>query len=1182
MRLATVAGAWMALALVANSARAEASTPADRSALGQQIDNLTAVDVHGQPRSLADLGEKELVVIAFMGTECPLARLYAPRLRELADAYAAKNVAFIAIDSNDQDSLTEMARFATEQGWRFGFWKGNGQEVADRFVVEHYPAVFVLDRQRIVRYEGRIDDQYGRGTTSGYSRPEIKRRDLALALDELLAGKPVSLPSTPITGCRIGRRPKVEPTGAITFYRHIAPLLDRRCVSCHRPGEIGPFALTEFEEVVGWAEMIREVVAEGRMPPWSANPEIGHFANDARLSDDEKDLIASWIEHGCPAGDPADRPPPRTWTDGWGIGRPDAVVRMPKPFAVPAEGVVNYQYILVETGWTEDRWIQATETRPGNRAVVHHINVGVVPPLGKWKEGSGFGPTALSSFVPGSQPVVYPEGMAAIIPAKSRLVFQIHYTPNGVAQTDQSSIGFVFADPKTVKKRVALEVAENRKFAIPPHAADFELTSSFAFRKDHLLLAMMPHMHLRGKSFRFEAAYPDGTKEILLDVPRYDFNWQLRYELAAPKPMPAGTKLICTGRYDNSRDNPFNPDPEATVRFGEQTWDEMVNGFFVAAPVDDDALPARAIVPAAESAEPPASPRSTSALGRKVEDGALVDVHGRPRTLGEFADNNLLVVVFFGTECPLAKLYAPRLAQLATQFEPKGVAFVAIDSNDQDSLTEMAGFARHNRWRFAFLKDPDQAVADRFSARRQPAVYVLDRYRVVRYEGRIDDQYGLGSSSGYARPEVKRRDLALALEELLAGKPVSLPATPITGCRIGRRPKGAGSGSVTYSRHVAPLLAARCVSCHRAGEIGPFALADYDEVVPWGEMIREVVAEGRMPPWGASPEHGHFANDPRLSDSEKDLLYRWIDDGCPRGDPRDLPARRAWTDGWQIDEPDQIVRLPTPYRVRAEGTLAYQYFVVDPGWSEDKWIAQAEVRPGNRAVVHHILVGFVPPSLKLGQKPEDGGPAPLTSFVPGSIPHRYPPGTAAFVPARSRLMFEIHYTPNGIEQEDQSFLGVVFADPATVTKRAIYANVESRKFTIPAGASNHKLVASRVFDQPCLLLSLSPHMHLRGKSFRCEAAYPDGGREILLDVPRYDFNWQLRYELATPRPLPAGTRLICTACYDNSAANLANPAPDKDVHFGWQTDDEMLAGFFTAVPLAADIPAPPPPPAQPR
>lgn len=562
---------------------------------------------------------------------------------------------------------------------------------------------------------------------------------------------------------------------------------------------------------------------------------------------------------------------------------------------------------------------------------------------------------------------------------------------------------------------------------------------------------------------------------------------------------------------------------------------------------------------------------SAESSASKSQEVPLVDVHGRAHSLAELADHELLVVAFVGVECPLAKLYAPRLQKLADEYAARNVAFVAVDSNEQDTLAEMATFSKSNDWRMTFWKDRDQALADALSVERIPSVVVLDRGGVVRYQGRIDDQYGLGSSSGYARPEVKHPYLATALDERLADKKVSVPKTSMTGCIVGRRPKVAPTGEVTFTKHIAPLLDQRCVACHRAGEIGPFALTGYDEVVGWAEMIREVVSDGRMPPWSASPDYGHFSNDPRLTDADKELIGRWIDNGCPKGDPRDSPPPRQWTDGWQIDEADQIVRIPEPTKVQAEGTLAYRYFTVDPGWTQDKWIAQAEARPGNRSVVHHILVSSIPPLLQLGRSPGEGGPAPLTSFVPGSIPHVYQPGTAVFLPAGSRLVFEIHYTPNGREQEDQSYLGLVFADPASVKKRAVYSNVESRKFTIPAGARDYEIVARRDFDREHLLLSMSPHMHLRGKSFRFEAIYPDGAKEILLDVPRYDFNWQLRYELADPKRLPAGTKLVCTARYDNSKDNLANPAPDKDVQFGWQTTDEMLAGFFTAVPVENDV-----------
>jgi hypothetical protein len=480
--------------------------------------------------------------------------------------------------------------------------------------------VFVLDRERKIRYRGRIDDQYGQGSSSGYAKTQIKSRDLGNALDELLAGKEVSHPTTPVMGCIVGRKPRTQPKGEITYTRHIAGLLQDKCVACHRPGQIGPFALTDYQEVVGWGEMIKEVVSDGRMPPWSANSPAGHFSNDPRLTDAEKGLIYNWVDNGSPQGDPADLPEPRKWTDGWQIPEPHQIVYMEEPFTVPAEGVVDYQYFVVDPGWTEDKWIQAAEIRPGNRAVVHHSIASALPPGMKLRsrrsgeatdrapvnQGEEAAPRAtdgrtnrveddgelrsikLTAYVPGRLATTYKPGIAMFVPAGSKIVFQMHYTPNGKEQTDKSYIGFVFADPESVKKRVHGGRAGTSRFEIPPHAENHQVLAEVTLRRDHLMLWMSPHMHLRGKSFRYEAFYPDGTNETLLDVPRYDFNWQITYELAEPKLLPKGTKIKCTAHYDNSESNPANPDPTDTVKYGPQTWHEMMIGWYATLSTEDD------------------------------------------------------------------------------------------------------------------------------------------------------------------------------------------------------------------------------------------------------------------------------------------------------------------------------------------------------------------------------------------------------------------------------------------------------------------------------------------------------------------------------------------------------------------------------------------------------------------
>jgi peroxiredoxin len=576
--------------------------------------------------------------------------------------------------------------------------------------------------------------------------------------------------------------------------------------------------------------------------------------------------------------------------------------------------------------------------------------------------------------------------------------------------------------------------------------------------------------------------------------------------------------------------------------------------------------PAGAADGPADAASPAASP-----VGRTVEDFTLRDAHGQPHALSDWADCEAVVVAFLGTDCPLSRVYGPRLTDLAREFGPRGVAFVGVNANEQDTLADLAGYARRHEITFPLLKDIDGRVAAGMGATRTPEAFVLDRSRVVRYCGRIDDQYGVG----VRRSGPERRDLADALNEVLAGKPVSRPVVPAVGCRIGRTPPpkpAPGEEAVTYARDVSRILQRRCVECHRAGEAAPFTLTAYSAAAAWAPMIREVVESGRMPPWFADPAHGRFRNDARLTDGEKRTLFAWIDAGCPEGDPADLPPPPAFVEGWRIPRPDRVLDMADrPFDVPAEGDLPYQYFAIDPGFTEDVYVRAAEVRPGNPAVVHHALVLIEPPG--------DGGPVfdsvgALLDYAPGMAPMSLPEGTALRVRAGSRFRLQMHYTPNGSPQQDCTRLGLVFADPKSVKQCVEGGAVVNQDVALPAGAADYRLTAEAVLPRDVRLLSLSPHMHLRGKAFRFEAAYPDGRREVLLDVPRYDFNWQLRYELEEPKYLPKGTRLICTARYDNSADNPANPDPTKDVGWGDQTSDEMLIGFFAYVP-AVGSEAPP-------
>ncbi len=577
-----------------------------------------------------------------------------------------------------------------------------------------------------------------------------------------------------------------------------------------------------------------------------------------------------------------------------------------------------------------------------------------------------------------------------------------------------------------------------------------------------------------------------------------------------------------------------------------------------------------------------------SRVGKKIDDFTLKSQFGKEYALSDFADQDVVVVTFLGTECPLAKLYAPRLVALDEQFDDARVAFVGIDSNRQDSIQEIESFAQRNGIKFPILKDPGNVVADKFAAVRTPEVFVLDKDRVVRYWGRIDDQYGFADGLGYQRPAPSRSDLGEAVNELLAGKSVSVPLTEALGCHIGRVVEAKEDSAVTYSDQISRIFQQHCVECHREGRIGPFVMTSYEDVLGWGEMIREVVDQGRMPPWHANPHYGEFTGAMTLTDKEKQQIATWVDNGCPEGDPSKLPEPRQFAEGWSVGQPDQVIYMrDEPVQVPAEGVIDYYHFVVDPGWTEDKWIMAAEARPESLATVHHILVFVVPGDLQqsdIGRGGRDGEPVRRgrgrrgggrgagNALTNGNLIAGYAPGanamfvgneqTAARVKAGSKLLFQLHYTPNGTPQSDRSYVGFRFADPDKVKYEARSTAVVNTFFSIPPGDSDYSAQAETTFEADTLLVNMTPHMHTRGKAFRYEAFYPDGTQEILLDVPSYDFNWQTTYHLKKAKLIPKGTRLVCTAHWDNSADNLSNPDPAKRVTWGDQTFEEMMIGFY--------------------
>jgi thiol-disulfide isomerase/thioredoxin len=547
------------------------------------------------------------------------------------------------------------------------------------------------------------------------------------------------------------------------------------------------------------------------------------------------------------------------------------------------------------------------------------------------------------------------------------------------------------------------------------------------------------------------------------------------------------------------------------------------------------------------------------ATGTKIQNSnSLRDLHGSRRALHDLK-SKVLVVAFLGSECPISNLYLPELIALEKKYRGKGVTFLGVYPNEADDLSQIAGHAYDRNTPFLVLKDIKQKLADALGVTRVPTVVVLDERHVLRYRGRVDDRYGAGSR----RPKAMRDDLAQAIEEVLAGKKVSVPETEADGCLIDREQKRSLPTGITYNKQIAPILQARCQVCHRPGQSAPFSLLTYDDAAKHGRMIKEVTQQRRMPPWHADPRFGHFAGDRHLTSTEIDALAAWVDGGMPKGDDKDLPKPREWVQGWTHGKPDLILEMPEAFDVPATGVVDYQNWIIDPKFTEDKWVQMAECRPGAMPVVHHVVVYL----MKEGQRgpvAADGSFSILVGWAPGDLGLLLPPGTALRVPKGTRFRLEMHYTPNGTAMKDRTQVGITFAKapPKYELFQSEFANTS---IAVAANDPHYKAEATFRIPADARLISLAPHMHYRGKHYLYEAIYPDGRRETLLSVPRWDFNWQNVYRFQEPVKLPKGTRLHSVAHWDNSTNNLLNPAPNQTVPFGLQSWQEMMVGFVSYV-----------------
>ena len=566
--------------------------------------NFSLLDYQGKHYELRRSNAK-LVVLFFTSFGCPIARQLVPKLRALQKETSGQGVEIWLVNACPQedpsDAVIELlvrsrknalvpdAAAGDAESLRLEVLKaavGSLPVLRDerQLVARHYgvnrtcEAIAIDPKNMTVVYRGSVDDQM----TEGSQKPEPTQKYLVNAISEFLEGKPVTTPQAPVHGCRIAfeHQPAKEPVSYLTA---VVPILQKHCVSCHSPGQIGPFAMSSGKKVKGWSAMIEEVLLDRRMPPWHADSHHGKFANDRTLTPAETHTLLDWIAQGCPqeeGPDPLATPIPPAPV--WALGQPDHVVALPQRQEIPATGTLKYRYLDSDFVMPEDAWLRAAVCRPDNPKVVHHIIVRVKYPAGYQeapKEAYLF-----TTWVPGLMPSEMPTGTGMFVPKGAKFNFEVHYTTNGEAQTDQSEMGLYLAKEKP-ERRLEVRACETRDFEIPPGAPDARHFCHYCFKKDALIYDLSPHMHLRGSWFKFQLLYPDGRRETLLSVPQYDFNWQTSYRLAEPKRVPAGTWMLCTGGHDNSSKNPNNPDPAKTIKWGLQSWDEMFMGFMTVADV---------------------------------------------------------------------------------------------------------------------------------------------------------------------------------------------------------------------------------------------------------------------------------------------------------------------------------------------------------------------------------------------------------------------------------------------------------------------------------------------------------------------------------------------------------------------------------------------------------------------
>lgn len=553
--------------------------------------------------------------------------------------------------------------------------------------------------------------------------------------------------------------------------------------------------------------------------------------------------------------------------------------------------------------------------------------------------------------------------------------------------------------------------------------------------------------------------------------------------------------------------------------------------------------------------------------GSFVPELRFRDVSGKSHYLSETLEKGPAVFVFLSTQCPLAKRYTQRLIRLHESYAKQGVSLFAVFPNTDETLQGIRDYMKQTQLPLPAVRDATGYLVDALAASMTPQVFVIDGNSILRYRGAIDDNR--------YEPRVKEHYLTDALDAVLEGTEVTLTSVDALGCTIHQEVADASGGAITYSSHIARILQDNCQSCHRPGQVAPFSLTNYEEAVRWQTELKEYTHARLMPPWKAAPGVADYKNDISLSEQEIQLIAKWVDDGTPRGDEADMPPAPRFPAEWALGDPDQIYEMPEEYVVGPEGEDDYRHFIIPHRASEHRFVEALDVIPGNHNVVHHVIA-YVDTSGKARElDAADPGPgytrfggvgfepaSVIGGWAPGNLPVKTPAGTGFWLPKECDIVLQVHYYRTGVEERDRTKIGIYYSksrQPVPVRGNMAI----NTKFVLKADDSHCVVRAKKTIEEPSYLFSVTPHMHLIGKTMEVVAVRPDGTEIPMVRIDDWDFNWQTTYRFAELHYLPAGTEVRLVATFDNSSSNPNNPnSPTKDVTWGEKTTDEMCIAFF--------------------